>query len=263
MDLKTVMSSVDYDKEHDLTGIMTTLGQQCTTTFFLPYSFDIPIMLHIVCMPIIFILCVLGNSFVFYVLTKHKIYTTVSIFMRALAVLNLLFITFIMPQFPMIETYYIERHCGNPLKLNALFFFIIFEMTMYLLTFVAISCDRLYAVYMPFKYTNSRKRTYIVIAIIIGVSICPSSLVILDERSHTSMIARTITSVVIQISIGIIIVPYGFIFVKIRQQKRKIQASTNTNHIMASQYTANKQSEPQPSCSTANQNDPAQHSNKK
>ena len=103
------------------------------------------------------------------------------------------------------------------------FFFATFEMIMYLLIFVAMSCDRFVAVYMPFSYIISRKRTWFIIVIVALISMILSGIVINEENIQGSMIGRTMFSVVIQLSVIIIIVAYGLIIIKLRKQKRKVQ----------------------------------------
>ena len=120
----TSITSADvtqYYGEPSTASIVSEMSS-CLETLSLPYTFDIAKVVHIICMPIIFLLCIFGNAFVFYVLRKYKIYTTVSIFMRALAILDLSYIVFLMPQLSIIETYFHEKHCGNPTKYNIFFF---------------------------------------------------------------------------------------------------------------------------------------------
>ena len=220
--ISTDVNNYDYES---FTDSMQSEMPSCLVTLSLPYTFDAPSIVHIICMPIIILLCTIGNIFVFHVLRKYKVYTTVSIFMRALAILDLSFVISTMPLLLKIETYLHEKHCGKPTKYNLFAFFAVFEIIMYLLIFVAMSCDRFYAVYVPFNYTNSRRRTGFIILILAIISMILSGIVIIEENSQGSMIGRTMFSIVIQLSLGIIISAYGLIIIKLRKQKRKMQGN--------------------------------------
>ena len=228
----TDVTNNDYES---ITNSMASEMPSCLETLSLPYTFDAPSIVHMICMPIIFLLCTIGNIFVFHVLRKYKVYTSVSIFTRALALLDLSFVVFMLPLLLKIETYLHEKHCGNPTKYNIIFFFATFEILLYLLIFVAMSCDRFYAVYMPFNYTNSRRGTGFIILILALISMLLSGLVVLDENGQGSMIGRTLFAVVIQLSLGIIISAYGLIIIKLRKQKRKVQGKhTNATNTIGS-----------------------------
>ena len=233
MNTNATVDLSEYEYSFLMTEVITHRLTLCLKTLALPYTFDIPNMIHIICMPILMVLCVIGNSFVFNVLKKINVKTAVSIFMRGLAVLDLAFIVLLMPLFTMAESYFIEAHCGSAVKYNTFFFMTTFVIICSLFIFVAMSCDLLYAVYMPFRYVNSRGRTIINIVISIVMSACLSGLAIIADNNESSMIGRAVISIVIQVSIAFIISSYILIVIKLRKQRKRVQCvhKTVVTHI--------------------------------
>ena len=192
-------------------------------------SFKAPISIHAICVPLIMMFIITGNTFVIYIYSKQKPLTVGNVFVIYLAIIDncaAIYVT----QFPFVY-YYVTQPIGGKHYLRSLFFALFaWFVLMYLGILMVIALDRVWAVYKPYSYSQSTTRTLIVITLVTIICLILSSLIFVGEgETSDGRVVKPILVVYISTSFITIVVSYAAIAIKLRKQKSKVRSTTYVN----------------------------------
>ena len=187
-------------------------------------EFKAPIAVHIICVTAILVIGLFGNAFAIRYYARKSL-TSGNAFIIALAILDIVIIVLVVPQIPLFRTYIVMRErseCG--FCFEGFLMFLFFFMHSYLSVLVCMALDRVYAVFRPYTYTQSWKRSLYASAS--GVAFSGALVTIsyaLEIEDTKGLVSRTANSVFIMVSCTVIIASYAAISCKLRRHRRQIQ----------------------------------------
>ena len=199
--------------------------------------FDLPTPIHIICVGLITSLSLSGNSLVLYIYAKKKKPMNVgNIFILAMAILDIYASLAIPTQFAMMYTYvknkiYHERE--NEWRQEMMLYFFFTVLLLYLELLVSMALDRVWAVFAPFSYTQSKKRILVMIAFEILFSI--SMAVTLRQTVNTSLgnYNKVALGMVIIAAFITLAVSYSAIIVRLHRNRKKVTFNMATDPSLA------------------------------
>ena len=184
--------------------------------------FDIPMPIHIICVSLIIIFSLCGNSLVIHLYAKAKPFNVGNIYILFLATLDITASIVISPQLAMIH-YSIERSFYNDYwRRKMMFYPLQTVLILYLEILVTIALDRVYAVFAPYSYKQTKRR----ILAIIGLEMCISLFltVVLGEINDMGYgrYRQTAIGVFIFASFVTLAASYIGIIFRLHENKRKV-----------------------------------------
>ena len=143
------------------------------------------LLLYIVIILIIAVLIYTGCIFSIYFYARQKPQTNSGLFIITLSFLDLFAATFLLPQqllfTELVFDYFEEK--GYTLYTGRIYgATLIFVVLSYLFILTCIALDRVKAVWQPFSFTQSRKRTISIVAILLSFSLFASINMVTIER---------------------------------------------------------------------------------
>ena len=147
------------------------------------------------------------------------------IFIIALAILDIFASVVVAPQIPFAD-YYIDLYRrGNAVPIEMFFLVLPFLIMSYLFILTSIAVDRAVAVLKPYSYTQSQRRTVMVILTDVLISLVLSLQIQLVRQvfGEKGQFGRSMISVFIVLSFLVIVISYSLIIYKLRKQNRTIR----------------------------------------
>ena len=188
-------------------------------------KFDIPTPVHIICICLIMFFSICGNTLVLYVYLRKKPFNVGNMFIITLAVLDIYAAIVIPPQFAMIH-YFIERALYQDFwRRKMVLYFLLTVLFLYLEILVSIALDRVWAVFAPYSYTQSKKRITGIILLEIIISVILSVLLREINDVGYGKFNQASIGVFIIVCFSILVCSYIAIIYKLKKNKRKVDIS--------------------------------------
>ena len=189
---------------------------------------------HIICVIIIVVFCLSGSSFTIYFYSKKKPVNVGRIFIIALALLDIFASVVVAPQIPFAD-YYIELfERGKVVPIDLFFLVLPFLIMSYLFILTSIAVDRAVAVLKPYSYTQSQKRTVMIVItdMLISLVLSLQIKVVRQVFGEKGQFGRSMISVFIVLSFLAILISYSLIIYKLKKQNRIIKPKNQGNIVI-------------------------------
>ena len=192
-----------------------------------------PVALHIFAVPAIIITGIIGNGLIIYIQIRKPTLKEVDIYILALAFVDLLVCLVICPQYPFLNKYIVESKKGNSFALVELLTCMSLLIWIYPALLTAIALNRFHAVFRPYTYVSSTKRSKLIVAAIIIISfsetVVASLLLNYMPNRYTLGTEFRLTLTWMCLCLFLTSISYLMIVIRLYQHKRKIFNRTASN----------------------------------
>ena len=189
---------------------------------------------HIICVTIIVIFGVSGSTFSIYFYASKKPITVGRIFIIALSILDMFASAVVAPQIQL-DAYYTRLwESGTIWPMETFFICLPFVIISNLFLLTSIALDRAVAVLRPYDYTQSKRRTIIVIIFAMLLSLALSVQIRITDTVFGTRgdIGKPVVAVIIIVSFVALFTSYSLIVWKLKKQKNTVKPKHQPRPIL-------------------------------